>query len=132
MRPRIGQSGGVPAVPEPGLDWPEQQQWLTVPDLAELLGLTPSRVRRLFEERALGAVRIDGVLRTPAEFIRDGQPLGELKGTLVLLHDCGFSDDEAVHWLVMPQELLGGARPVDALLAGRKAEVRRVAQSLSF
>jgi len=117
---------------EPTTSWPAEQQWHTVPELTEILGLTPSRIRRLIEDHALAAVRVDGVLRVPVEFLRDNEPMSELRGTLVLLEDSGFTNEEAVHWLLTEQELLGGVRPIDALRAGRKAEVRRVAQSLSF
>lgn len=103
--------------------------WLTVPELTELLGLKVSQVRRLIEDRALLARRVDGVWRVPESFIRDAQPLGELRGTLVLLSDLGFSDVEAMDWLLSPEDSLG-VSPVDALRAGRKAEVRRVAQAL--
>jgi len=105
-------------------------EWLTVPDLVEQLGLSVSRVRRLIEDRHLGAKRIDGVLKVPAAFLKDGQPLGELRGTLIVLADDGFSDDEAVDWLLAPEESLGTS-PIEALRAGRKAEVRRVAQALA-
>jgi hypothetical protein len=105
-------------------------EWLTVPDLVELLGLSVSRVRRLIEDRHLGAKRIDGVLKVPAVFLKDGQPLGELHGTLIVLADDGFSDDEAVDWLLAEEESLGTS-PIEALRAGRKAEVRRVAQALA-
>lgn len=67
----------------------------------------------------------------PELFIRDGEPLPELKGTLIVLTDSGFSDDEAMNWLLNEEESLGVA-PITALRAGRKAEVRRVAQALGF
>lgn len=104
-------------------------RWLTVPELTEVLGLKVSQVRRLIEDRALLARRVDGVWRVPELFLRDGQPLGELRGTLVLLSDLGFNDNAAMDWLLSPEESLG-VSPVDALRAGRKAEVRRVAQAL--
>lgn len=106
------------------------RQWLTIPDLVDLLGVTQSRVRRLIEDKQLLAVRVDGVLKVPADFIRDGEPLTELRGTLYVLADDGFSDDEAMSWLLSVDENLQAA-PIDALLAGRKAEVRRVAQALA-
>jgi len=105
--------------------------WLTVPDLVDLLGISQSRVRRLFDERILLAVRVDGVLKVPADFILDGEPLGDLRGTLIVLADAGFSDDEAMHWLLDEEESLG-TTPIAALRARRKAEVRRVAQALGF
>lgn len=106
------------------------RQWLTIPDLVDILGIGVGRVRRLIEDHHLAAVRIDGVLKVPADFVRDGEPLSELRGTLILLADDGFSNEEAVEWLLEPEETLGIA-PIDALRAGRKAEVRRVAQALA-
>ncbi len=105
--------------------------WLTIPDLTELLGLKVSQVRRLIEDRSLLASRVDGVWKVPQVFIVDGEPMHDLKGTLIVLADAGFSDEEAMNWLLSEEESLG-VSPVDALLAGRKAEVRRVAQALGF
>ncbi|MCI0155877.1 DNA-binding protein [Leifsonia shinshuensis] len=105
-------------------------EWLTIPDLVEQLGLGVSRVRRLIEDRHLAAKRIDGVVKVPAVFLRDGEPLSELHGTLIVLADNGFDDEEAVDWLLADDESLGTA-PIEALRAGRKAEVRRVAQALA-
>ncbi|WP_295121440.1 Rv2175c family DNA-binding protein [uncultured Leifsonia sp.] len=105
-------------------------EWLTIPDLVEQLGLGVSRVRRLIEDRHLAAKRVDGVLKVPAVFLRDGEPLSELRGTLIVLADNGFDDEEAVDWLLAEDESLG-ATPIEALRAGRKAEVRRVAQALA-
>ncbi|WP_369824600.1 Rv2175c family DNA-binding protein [Cellulosimicrobium sp. CUA-896] len=45
-----------------------------------------------------------------------------------MLGDAGFADAEIVEWLFRRDDELGEA-PIDALLAGRKAHVRRVAQS---
>jgi hypothetical protein len=110
---------------------PAERTWLTVPDLVDALGIPQGRVRRLLEEKVLLAVRRDGVLRVPADFVLDGEPLGDLRGTVIVLHDAGFSDDEAMSWLLDEDDTLGAA-PIDALRAGRKAEVRRVAQALGF
>ncbi|WP_025157646.1 Rv2175c family DNA-binding protein [Leifsonia aquatica] len=105
-------------------------EWLTIPDLVDQLGLGVSRVRRLIEDRHLGAKRVDGVIKVPASFLRDGEPLPELRGTLVVLADAGFGDEEAVDWMVDVEESLGTS-PIEALRNGRKAEVRRVAQALA-
>jgi hypothetical protein len=109
-------------------DFPDVR-WLTIPDLTELLDLKVSQVRRLIEDRALLALRVDGVWKVPADFIEGTEPLSELRGTLVVLGDSGFTDDEAMHWLLEPEDSLG-ATPIAALRQGRKAEVRRVAQAL--
>lgn len=116
------QAGGVSA---------RSTEWLTVPDLVERLGIPQGRVRRLLEDRVLLATRIDGVLKVPAEFIDGDEPVHELRGTIIVLGDAGFSDDEAVRWLLDDEDSLGTS-PIAALRAGRKAEVRRVAQALGF
>jgi hypothetical protein len=108
-----------------------ETRWLTIPDLVELMGIGVSRVRRLIEDHALLAVRVDGVWRVPEDFIRDAEPLVELRGTLIVLADSGFSNDEAMNWLLSEESSLGST-PIAALRAGRKAEVRRVAQALGF
>jgi hypothetical protein len=107
-----------------------ERTWLTMPELVEILGVSPSRVRRLIEDKQLLGARRDGVLAVPADFLAGGQPLPELRGTLMVLADSGFSDDEAIEWLLSPEESLGAA-PIDALRTGRKTEVRRVAQALA-
>jgi hypothetical protein len=101
----------------------------TLPEVAELLDIPVTRVRRLIEDRSLLANRVDGVLRVPVEFIKDGHPLPELHGTFLLLHDLHFTDEEIMTWMFTLEDSLG-ATPMAALLAGRKAEVRRVAQAL--
>ncbi len=104
--------------------------WLTLPDLAEELGESVSRVRRLLDDRHLVGSRRDGVLKVPAAFVVDSQPLSSLRGTLFVLHDAGFTDDEAIDWLLATDDTIG-VPPLEALRAGRKSEVRRVAQTLA-
>lgn len=110
---------------------PDSSRWLTVPDLVDLLGVSPGRIHRLLEDRQLLGVRRDRVLVVPEEFLRDGEPLHELRGTLILLADNGFTDDEAMDWMLSVDDVLGTS-PVEALRNGRKAEVRRVAQAMAF
>jgi hypothetical protein len=107
--------------------------WLPLPDVAEKLGIELSKVRQLVQERHLVAVR-RGERRIPSvpeRLLLDGQPLPELRGTLVVLADAGYDDEAALRWLFTEDPTLPGA-PVDALRAGRKAEIRRRAQALAF
>jgi hypothetical protein len=104
---------------------------LTIPELVQELGLSPGKIHRLIEDRHLLAIRREGVLVVPASFVREGEPLRDLRGTLILLGDAGFADDEAMRWMLELEDALGVA-PIEALRAGRKAEVRRVAQALAF
>lgn len=109
----------------------ESTRWLTVPDLVALLDQSPGKVHRLIEDRHLLAVRREKILVVPEEFIIDGEPMNELRGTLTLLADSGYTDDEAMNWMLGVDDVLG-VSPIAALRAGRKAEVRRVAQALAF
>ena len=104
--------------------------WLTVPDVAERLHVDVTKVRQLLRERKLLAVRRDGVLCVPAIFVGDGAILKGLPGTLSLLADSGFNDDEALRWLFTDDELPGS--PVRALAENRGTEVKRRAQALAF
>ncbi len=110
---------------------PSDTVTVTIPELVKRWGTTPGKLRRLIEEGYLAAIRIDGVLRIPAEFIQDDEPLHSLRGTLLVLRDAGFTNDQAVAWLLTENEELG-ERPVAALIDGRKSAVRRATQSLAF
>lgn len=109
--------------------------WLTVPDLAEELGMSLRQVRQMIADREIIASRIGerNVVAVPAAFIQDGGVLASLMGTVTVLNDGGFDDDEAIRWLCTPDETLpiDGA-PIDMLRAGRKAEVRKRAMEDAF
>ena len=107
--------------------------WLTLPDLAERLGLDITRVRQLVRDRQVLAVRRgeNNVLMVPEVFVQGGQILKGLPGTLTLLHDGRYTDDEALRWRFTPDDSLPGS-PVEALVANRGTEVRRRAQALAF
>ncbi len=113
------------------------EEWLTLPQVAALLGVQIRGVRRLLQERQLVAVRRalggdDGPeLCVPAPLIKDGTALPELAGTVTLLRDAGYADEEALVWLFTPDPTLPGS-PVEAMRAGRKTEIRRRAQALAF
>jgi Rv2175c C-terminal domain of unknown function len=107
--------------------------WLTLPELAERLDTDVSRVRQLVRERQVLAMRRgeNNVLMVPEVFVQDGRVLKGLPGTLTLLSDARFNDDEALRWLFTADDTLPGS-PVDALAANRGTEVRRRAQALGF
>jgi len=108
-------------------------QWLTLPDVAEQLGLDVGKVRRLLQDGALVGVRRGerNVFAVPAAFVADGAPLPELRGTLSVLRDAGYDDEAAIRWLFTPDDSLPGS-PVQALRSGSKTEIRRRAQALAF
>mgnify|MGYP000284706809 CR=1 FL=1 len=105
--------------------------WLTVPDAAEMLGVPLGRVRRLIEDHHLISVKRDGVQYIPSETIVGNEPLASLHGTIVVLLDAGFTLESAIDWLYTQHEVLG-TTPMAALVAGKKAEIRRLAQALAL
>lgn len=108
-------------------------EWLTLPDVSELLELPINKVHSLLDEGALVAVRLGErkIRSIPAAFLVDGHVLENLKGTVMVLSDAGYDDEEMLRWLFTPDESLSG-RPIDALRAGRKSEIRRRAQALAW
>lgn len=107
--------------------------WLTLPDIAERLDLPVTRIRQLLREGQLVALRRgeSAVLQVPAALIGDDGPVKGLPGTLTLLRDAGYSEEEALRWLFTADDSLPG-RPVDALRENRGREVKRRAQALAL
>jgi hypothetical protein len=107
-------------------------EWLSVPDVAGLLGIPVGRVKQLLRDRKLLAVtRPEGTLAVPAAFLDGNQVVKGLCGTLTLLFDCGFVELEALRWLFTADESLPGT-PIDAIVERRATEVNRRAQALAF
>ncbi|MFP8885143.1 MULTISPECIES: Rv2175c family DNA-binding protein [Streptomyces] len=106
--------------------------WLTLPDVADRLGVEVTRVRQLVREGQLIAVRRgeNRVLQVPADFIGEGRVVKGLTGTITLLKDDGFSDEEMLEWLFTPDDTLPGT-PAQALRENRGTEVKRRAQALA-
>ncbi len=107
--------------------------WLALPDVAELLGIPVTRVRQLLAENKLIAVRRgeNNALYVPADFLADGEVVKHLGGTINLLRDGRFSEEEMVRWLFTPDDSLPGT-PMQALRENRGTEVKRRAQALGF
>jgi len=110
-------------------------EWVTVPDIGELMGLRLSDVRQLIEDRQLLAVRVGPrrVVSVPAKFLNEQGPLPELVGTFTVLGDSRMTDAQILRWLFTPDESLPvPGSPMDALLAGFKTEVRRRAMEAAY
>jgi hypothetical protein len=106
--------------------------WLTVPEVAERLGLPVSRIKQFLRERKLlGVQRPTGAFSVPAAFLDGDQIVRGLPGTLTLLVDCGFAEVEALRWLFTADETLPGT-PIKAIAEHRGTEVNRRAQALAF
>ncbi|MEE6281173.1 Rv2175c family DNA-binding protein [Georgenia sunbinii] len=114
--------------------------WLSLPEVAEAMGIKLRDVRNLLRDNVLAGMRQpppDGPFLVPASFLVDGddplsvhkRALASLRGTVIQLQDSGFTVDEAVHWLLSEEPALG-TTPIQALRDKRIHEVRRVAQTL--
>ena len=122
--------------------------WLPLPDVAERLGTDVSTVRTIIRDGRLLAAPVGErrVRCVPAEFLVPGKGdhpvvLAALAGTLALLADAGYTEEESLIWLFTPDPSLetlgptganGPATPIAALIGGFKGEVLRRAQSLGF
>ena len=121
MKPRARYPGGV-------------TDWMSVPECAEALGLPLSRVRELIKDRHLVATRRgeNNAVYLPAGQIVDGDEgprvLATVRGTVLVLADAGMRDDDIIAWLTSDHDELDGT-PLDALRAGQRAHVRRLAQT---
>ncbi len=109
--------------------------WVTIPDIAERLGVRLVEARRLVEDRELLSHRVGErrVVAVPAGFLDAEGPLPALKGTFTVLADGGMSDVEIIRWLHTHDDTLPvPGTPLDAIRAGFKTEVRRRAMEEAF
>ena len=118
----------VPADPSTGAV--DTAGWLTLPDVAEQLDVSISKVHQMIRDRELIAVRRDGVRRMPAELVANDNVLKHLPGVLNLLRDAGYDDEEALAGST-PDDSLPGT-PAKALGGDHAREVKRRAQALGF
>ncbi|TKV62076.1 DNA-binding protein [Nakamurella flava] len=107
---------------------------MPLPKVAEQLGIIVTKVHQLVRDRSLLAVRRDGILVIPGEFVDPENPVGAVKGlpgTITVLTDAGYSDQEIIDWLFEADESLPGT-PIQALRENRGREVHRRAQTAGF
>jgi hypothetical protein len=109
------------------------EEWLDWGQASERLNVSVSKVRQMIREHQLAAVvpTPGAGQQVPAALIDDGLVVKGVPGVLVVLHDGGYDDREALTWLFTPDETLPG-RPIDALRENRGSEVKRRAQAMAF
>ncbi|WP_246456186.1 Rv2175c family DNA-binding protein [Nocardioides mesophilus] len=107
--------------------------WLDWSQASDRLGVSVSKIRQLIREHQLAAVVPwpRAGQQVPADLIQDGEIVKGVPGVLVVLHDGGYSDRQALMWLFTPDDSLPG-RPIDALRENRGTEVKRRAQAMAF
>ena len=117
----------------------DEHSWLSLPEVAEAIDVPLRTVRGHLRDRVLVATRRgeNNALAVPEAFlIPDPDAPGHvvlpsLRGTITMLADSGYADEEIVDWLLRESDELGET-PLGALRSGRVHAVRRAAQSLAF
>ncbi|MCW4355404.1 Rv2175c family DNA-binding protein [Hoyosella sp. YIM 151337] len=117
---------------------PESDEVMPLPDVAEILQISVTRVHQMLRDHQLLAVRRGGIVAVPARFFvedshHDGEVrvLKQLPGLIAVLRDGGYGDDELLRWMYTDDPSLPG-RPVDALHGHQAREVLRRAQAMGF
>ena len=105
--------------------------WVPLPDVADKLDLSISKVNQMVRDGDLLAVRRDGIRVVPAELLANSTVRKHLPGVLNLLRDAGYNDEEALRWLYEPADDLDGNAAL-GLGGDRAREVKRRAQALGF
>jgi hypothetical protein len=107
-------------------------EWLYLPDISEMWGVVVTEVRNMVKAGNLVAVRRgeNKSLQVPAAFIAETGPVKSLVGTLTVLRDCGFNDEEILEWMFTEDASLPGT-PIQALRENRGTEVKRRAQAMA-
>lgn len=139
--PAMGAAGDCP---DPGVAHyaqgvVDEQNWLSLPEVAEATDLPLRTVRGYLRDRILVATRRgeNNALAVPAGFLVSSAGsealavLPSLRGTITMLADSGYADDEIVDWLLRDNDELGDT-PLANLQGGRTHAVRRAAQALAF
>lgn len=104
---------------------------LSIPEVAQRLGVAVSRVHQLVRDGHLLAISRDGALAVPEVFLADRAVVKGLPGTITVLRDGGYADDEILRWLFAEDTSLPGT-PIAALRSNRGREVKRRAQAMAF
>ncbi len=129
---------------------------ISVTEAADRIGVEKSRIKQLVRERHILALKSGGERRVLEETLQalppEGQyvaelrqkdsteprlirvtdePLPTLRGTVLLLEDGGYTNEELVDWLWRENPWLQ-ARPIDKLREGSHKQVNRVAATESW
>lgn len=117
----------------PGLDaLLADEPLLTLPEVAEYLGVPVTRIHDLVGAHKLLMYRRDGVKYVPRVLLgAEGETSKFVSGAITVLHDGGYDDEEILAYLFTEDDSLPG-RPVDALHGHGAREVIRRAQAMAF
>ena len=106
-------------------------EMLSYTDVAERLGVGITGVKALITDHRLLALKTPDGMAVPSACLDGDEPVKHLSGVLTLLHDAGYSPDEAYAWMTTEDPSLPGS-PLQALHENRATEIKRRAQALAF
>jgi hypothetical protein len=105
---------------------------LSIPEVADALGVRVTRVHQYLRDGQLVGVRdANGLRCVPALLLQDGLIVKSLSAVITQLRDARYSDAEIVAWLFRSDDSLPGS-PVQALRENRGTEVKRRAQVAGY
>lgn len=131
-RPDYGKVVRVSAIPVADDVLDADVAVLSLAEVADAIGQSENKVRRMLRDGHLIAVRRDGQLVVPADFLSKGGALKGLPGTITVLSDSGYNRTEMLRWLYSEDESLPGVTPINALRTNHGTEVKRRAQAMAF
>ena len=127
----VWQGVGVVAIPAaPDVLAPDVEV-TPLPEVAKLLGRSVTRVHQMIRDGQLLALKRNAELGVPNAFFAGEEIVKGLPGTITLLRDAGYHEDEILRWLFTEDETLPGS-PIEALRGDRGREVKRRAQAMGF
>ncbi len=110
----------------------QNEELLTLPQVADKLGIVITRVHDLLNARKFLAWPIDGVRHVPVAFFNEKEAVNKfVSGAITVLTDGGYDDEAIFRFLFTEDESLPG-RPIDGLQGHLAREVIRRAQAMAF
>ncbi|MBF6190205.1 MULTISPECIES: Rv2175c family DNA-binding protein [Nocardia] len=111
---------------------PQSVPLVSLPEVAERLGLVVTRVHQMLRDHQLIAVRRAGVAGVPERFFDDtGAVVKALPGLITVMRDAKYTDEEILEWIFTDDDSLPG-KPIDALHGPLAREVLRRAAAEPF
>ncbi|MEV6280526.1 Rv2175c family DNA-binding protein [Nocardia sp. NPDC051832] len=111
---------------------PESVSLLPLPEVADKLGISVTRVHQMLRDHQLLALRRAGVAGVPEIFFDPhGGVTKHLPGLITVMKDAKYSDEEILEWIFTDDDSLPG-KPIDALHGPLAREVIRRAAADPF